>query len=125
MALKALIVKGASLKEYLTPEHCFIYENTGANTTGDPNVSIARARVKTHIITKLHHLDDIQEIYVITSGKGKMHIEGLDSTEVGEGDVVVIPPGIRQCIENVGDTDLIFYCVCTPSFKESSYHSDE
>jgi hypothetical protein len=40
------IVKAAELKEYLTPERCFIYENWGLVAANDPAVSIARARLE-------------------------------------------------------------------------------
>jgi mannose-6-phosphate isomerase-like protein (cupin superfamily) len=36
-------------------------------------------------------------------------------------DVVTIPAGVSQRIHNVGDTDLIFLCVCTPRFDAGGY----
>ncbi len=118
------IIKAESLKEYLTPERCFIYESCGISTQ-DSAVSIARARVEPGVTTKTHHLDGVQEIYLITEGQGKVKIEGLKPTEVKEGDTVVIPAGKKQRITNIGKTDLIFYCVCTPAFTENCYHDDE
>jgi hypothetical protein len=47
------IVKANSLKEYLTPERCFIFENCGIST-GDKKVSIAHARVEPGVSTKSH-----------------------------------------------------------------------
>ena len=118
------IIKADSLKEFLTPERCFIYENCGIST-GDMNVSIARARVEPGVTTKAHHLTGVQEIYLITQGKGKVDIAGLEPAEVNEGDVVVIPPEVSQRITNIGKTDLIFYCVCTPAFTPNCYNNDE
>jgi len=118
------IIKSGSLKEYLTPERCFIYENCGMST-GDAAVSIARARVEPGVTTKAHHLDGVQEIYLITQGNGRVDIEGLEPAEVTEGDVVVIPPKVSQRITNVGKTDLIFYCICTPAFTQTCYHNDD
>lgn len=119
------IVKAHSLKEYLTPEGCFIYENWGTVSGGDKKVSIARARVEPGVITRAHHLDGTQEIYMITRGVGKVYVGDLEPAEVVEGDVVIIPEGISQRIENTGKDDLIFYCVCTPAFAENRYHDEE
>jgi mannose-6-phosphate isomerase-like protein (cupin superfamily) len=118
------IVKAKSLTEQLTPECCFIYENWG-ESTGDEAVSIARARVEPGVTTKAHHLEGTQEIYIIIRGKGQVHVGNLEPTEAAEGDVVVIPPGVSQKITNIGKTDLVFYCICTPAFRVECYRNDE
>ena len=122
--MKPKIIKANSLKEYLTPERCFIFENWGVST-GDKKVSIARARVEPGVTTKPHHLEGIQEIYLITKGRGKVQIGDLEPAEVAQGDVVVIPAGLSQSITNIGVTDLIFYCICAPAFTENRYHEEE
>ena len=115
------IVRANQPHEYLTPERCYIAENHS-----DPTVSIARATIKPGITTKAHHLKDgVQEIYIITSGKGIVKIGNLDPAEVTVGDVVVIPPLTSQKVTNMGSTDLIFYCVCTPRFTETCYVDEE
>jgi mannose-6-phosphate isomerase-like protein (cupin superfamily) len=121
--MKPRIVKANALNEYLTPERCYIAENWGAKQ--DPKVSVARARVEPNVTTKAHHLEATQEIYLITQGQGTVNVDGLEPAEVTEGDVVVIPAGTSQKITNTGETDLIFYCVCTPSFTEACYRNDE
>ena len=123
--MKPMIVKATSLKEYLTPERCFICENCGVLTTGDKKVSIARARVKSGVTTKAHHLEGVQEIYLITKGKGKVQIGDMGPTEVAVGDIVIIPRALSQKITNTGKTDLVFYCICTPAFTEKCYHDEE
>ncbi len=50
------IVRAKSLKETLTSEHCYIFENWGSE-----NVSIARARVKAGFTTEAHHLVGVDE----------------------------------------------------------------
>ena len=114
------IVKANSLTPYLTPERCFIAENFS-----DKNISIALATVKPGITTKAHHLEGIQEIYIITAGEGKVTFSGLEPTNVGVGDVIVIPAGASQKITNTGKADLVFYCVCTPRFSQDCYFDDE
>ncbi len=118
--MKPQIVKAISLKEYLTLEKCFLYENYSDNA-----VSIARARVKPGVTTMAHHLKGATEIYLIARGRGKVTVGDLPSTEVAVGDVVVIPPGISQKITNIGKTDLVFHCICTPRFTPDCYFTEE
>jgi mannose-6-phosphate isomerase-like protein (cupin superfamily) len=118
--LKPKIVKTNSLSPYLTPERCYIAENFS-----DKNVSLAVATVKPGITTKAHHLKGIQEIYIIIAGDGNVIFMGLEPTKVGAGDVIVIPAGASQKIANIGQTDLVFYCICTPRFTQDQYFDDE
>jgi mannose-6-phosphate isomerase-like protein (cupin superfamily) len=119
--MKPKVVKAQIPHEYLTPERCYIAENHS-----DSAVSIARATVKPGVTTKAHHLTgNVQEIYIITSGKGKVHIGNLEPAEVTVGDVVVIPPLTSQKVTNIGEEDLVFYCVCTPRFTEDCYVNEE
>jgi len=118
--MKPKIVKARALKEYATPERCFLYENYS-----DDNVSIARARVKPGVTTAAHHLKGATEIYIISRGRGIVKVGDLQPTEVSAGDVVVIPAGVSQKITNIGKTDLIFHCVCTPRFTADCYFTEQ
>lgn len=113
------IIKANAACEYLTPERCSVAENYSCK-----DVSIARATVKPGVTTVPHHLIDVQEIYIITSGKGRVTVGELEPTDVNVGDVVIIPPMTSQKIANIGSTDLVFYCVCTPRFKQERYASE-
>jgi mannose-6-phosphate isomerase-like protein (cupin superfamily) len=106
-------------KEFPTQENCFILEVS--NDAGDPDISIARARVRPGVATAWHRLEGIVERYVIVHGKGRVEVGDLPPTLVGEGDVVRIPPNVAQRITNVGDEDLVFLCICTPRFIQNAY----
>ena len=88
------IVKADSLVEAQTYERCSIAENYSA-----PDISIARARVKPGETTVWHHLEGVQEVYLVTEGYGKVEVGSLKAEDVGKGDVVVIPPGVSQRIQ--------------------------
>ncbi len=118
--LKPKIVKANSLKETSTSERALIAENY--STEG---ISIAQARIKPGITTMAHHLDGVNEIYLITSGKGQVDVGDIKPTEVTKGDLVVIPAGASQRISNIGKTDLVFYCICTPKFTAECYCGEE
>ena len=109
--------------EFLTQERCFIIETW--NSPHDPNVSIARARVLPGVSTALHYLEGVDERYLIVSGRGIVELEDHPPTEVVAGSIVVSPAGIRQRISNVGDDDLIFYCICSPRFSLACYRDLE
>ena len=111
------------MDEFYIAEGCFITELS--NTPDDPAVSIARARVPPGITTRWHRVKGTAERYVILEGKGRAEVGDLPPQEVGPGDVVLIPPGCRQRIANVGQRDLIFLAVCTPRFVKNAYEEIE
>jgi mannose-6-phosphate isomerase-like protein (cupin superfamily) len=113
------IVKAEALSEYESSERCFIAESWSS-----PEVSIARATVKPGVATVPHHLRATNEIFVIVQGEGKAKIGKLKPTKVETGDTVFIPAGISQQITNIGKSDLIFYCICTPRFTQDCYRTE-
>ncbi len=116
--MRAEVLKKDAKSEFETPERCHILEV--ANDSGDESVSIARARIGAGTVTALHSLRGVAERYLIVSGKGRVELGGK-SIEVCEGDVVRIPPGLSQRIANIGEDELVFYCICTPPFRRDCY----
>lgn len=106
-------------REYYFVEGCFI--NELSNSAFDPEVSIARARVTPGVTTNWHRLTATTERYVILEGNGEVEIGESAPKKVKVGDVVIIPPGIRQRIRNEGKIDLIFLAICSPRFQEKNY----
>jgi mannose-6-phosphate isomerase-like protein (cupin superfamily) len=120
--MAAIILKQDLGKEFKTPERCFIFESLNA---ANDCLSVARARVEPGVTTKWHCVEDTVERYIIAEGKGRVEVGDLVAADVGPGDVVLIPAGVRQRITNVGSFDLIFYCVCTPPFEQARYRELE
>jgi len=106
-------------QEYFLKEGCFIHELS--NDPEDPDVSIARARVEPGNVTRWHFLQATTERYVIISGSGLVELGDQSPAPVYAGDVVLIPPGVRQRIRNVGTEDLIFLAICSPRFLPENY----
>ena len=100
-------------------EGCFITE--WWNSTADPEVSVARARVEPGVTTRWHRLRGVTERYLILEGRGQVEVGDGPPADVGPGAVVLIPPGIRQRITNTGKAALIFLAVCTPRFTLAEY----
>jgi mannose-6-phosphate isomerase-like protein (cupin superfamily) len=106
-------------KEFFTAERCYIIELS--NSTDDQAASIARARVAPGVTTRWHRVKDTAERYVILEGRGRVEVGELPAQEVSPGDVVLIPPSVRQRIANIGKEDLVFLAVCTPRFRNDAY----
>ena len=73
--MRAQVVTGGHCTESWTEERCYITElwNDGC----DADISVARARVEPGVTTELHWLD-VDERYVITSGRGRVEVSGLE-----------------------------------------------
>jgi mannose-6-phosphate isomerase-like protein (cupin superfamily) len=117
--MQAEIRRADFSKEFPTHENCFILEVS--NDAGDPDISIARARVRPGVTTAWHRLDGIVERYIIVRGTGRVEIGDLPPTIVTADDVVWIPANVPQRITNLGEEDLVFFCVCTPRFVQNAY----
>ena len=109
--------------EVLTEERCHILELS--NDDSDPAMSIARARVGPGVTTRWHRVRDTVERYVILDGVGRMEVGDYPPQEVQAGDVVMIPPAVRQRIANAGEGDLVFLAICTPRFRPEAYEDAE
>ena len=121
--MKTEVLRSTAKDEFETPERCRILEV--ANDSGDEFASIARATVGVGGATALHSLTGVAERYLIVSGKGRVELGGQAPREVWEGDVVRISPGVSQRIVNIGDGELVFYCICTPPFRQDCYRALE
>jgi mannose-6-phosphate isomerase-like protein (cupin superfamily) len=121
--MKPEIRRPEPAEEFYFEEGCYILESW--NTSSDPDVSVARARLPSGVRTRAHCLRDTTERYVIVAGEGAVRLAGQAPRPVGPGDVVVIPPEVSQSIENTGAEDLVFYAICTPRFTPDCYRDLE
>ncbi len=117
--MRESIFRSSPNDEYLSDEGCFILELY--NSSEDPAVLIARARVESAVTTRLHRLEGVTERYVILEGVGSVEVGALPPQNVGPGDVVLIPPGCSQRITNPGTSDLVFLAICSPRFTSDVY----
>lgn len=119
----ARVLRNAATPEWWFHEGCHITE--WLNTPDDPLASVARARVAAGCTTRWHALDGTTERYVILQGAGRVEVGDLPAQQVGPGDVVLIPPQVRQRITAAGDAELVFLAVCTPRFRIEAYRDLE
>ena len=106
-------------REYFFQEGCHILEML--NDPADPDAPVVRARVSPGVTTAWHRLRGTSERYVILEGIGEVFVGDEAPQTVEPGDVVLIPPMVRQRIRNTGENDLIFLAICTPRFDRDCY----
>ncbi|HEV3136549.1 MAG TPA: cupin domain-containing protein [Pirellulales bacterium] len=80
------------------------------------NQSLAEARLPSGGSTTLRYHRRAEEIYYILAGQGLMRLD-RQTTAVGPGDAIAIPPGLVHQITNTGATPLIFLCCCAPGYE--------
>lgn len=78
--------------------------------------SIAHAVVPRGESTLPHVLERSVELYYILEGDGEMHI-GEERAHVRQGQIIYIPPNVRQFIRNTGTGDLVFLCIVSPKWQ--------
>jgi mannose-6-phosphate isomerase-like protein (cupin superfamily) len=64
---------------------------------------------------EVHSHTESEQVYVIVRGRGLMHV-GEEAQELGEGDLVYIPPSTGHFIENVGEDALVYVSATSPPF---------
>lgn len=122
--MKPIVKKAAERPaEFYIEERAHVTEWLGA--ADDGALSIGRARVEPGVTTRWHRLEGVAERYVIVSGTGRVEVGEGPPTDVGPGDVVLIPTGARQRVANTGEGDLVFDCLCTPAFTPACYEDLE
>ena len=57
----------------------------------------------------------------VKSQEASVEIGDLPPHRVTAGDVVIIPPQVRQRISNIGTDDLVFLAICSPRFTGAAY----
>jgi len=75
--------------------------------------SIAHARLAAGCSSLPHTLIRSSEVYYILQGMGRMHI-GSEEGVIQSGQLVYIPPGVVQYIENIGSDELVFLAIVDP-----------
>jgi len=104
------------VRPYITKDGSTIRELMHPDVHGNKAQSLAEATVPAGTTTQLHRHALTEELYHITSGKGRMRL-GDKLFIVDVGDTVCIRPGTPHCIEALGDASLKLLCCCAPAYS--------
>ncbi len=108
----------ADIEPFVTLDGSEIREWAGPVSAPAQNQSLAEAAVPVGGATIEHFHRLTEELYLVTSGLGRLVIEG-EEREVGEGDCALIPPGSRHKLFNIGDQPLRVVCACAPPYSDA------
>ena len=103
-------------KPFTTKDGSTIRSLLGRTNSSATNQSLAEATVLPGQATEPHRHLRSEEIYYILSGRGRIEL-GDEVREVGPLDAILIPPGTRHTIANVGEEPLVFLCCCAPPYS--------
>lgn len=108
--------KYKNCESFVTKDGSLIRELMHPARYNNINQSLAEATIAVGENTQLHQHAQIEELYHISAGQGRMTLGGEMFTVVS-GDTVCIPPGTPHCIKNTGTTDLVILCCCAPAYS--------
>ncbi len=79
--------------------------------------SLAFAEVAPGAASLPHTLQTSTEVYIVLEGEGIAHI-GDQIQRIHAGELIVIPAGAKQFIENTGVPTLKFLCIVSPPWAK-------
>ena len=112
------IVRLEHREPFITLDGSEIRELAGVPAGNSANQSLAQATVPPGARTEAHYHRASEEIYLFTSGAGRMILAGEESA-VRAGDCVVIAPGAEHQLFNDGAEPLVLLCCCAPPYSDA------
>ena len=104
------------VESFITLDGSEIREVAGPAIGTAVNQSLAEATVPAGGSTDEHFHRVTEEIYFFMEGRGRMRLAAAER-EVGPGDTVVIPPGVRHKLWASADAPLKLLCCCAPAYS--------
>jgi mannose-6-phosphate isomerase-like protein (cupin superfamily) len=89
-----------------------------AGELGSRNMSVTWLEVPGDTDQELHSHEEAEQVYIVVSGRGTMTVAG-DRQEIGEGDLVLVPPATDHSIANSNPADLCCVSVQSPPVTAS------
>ncbi len=108
------IARRDELAPYVTRDGSEIREWVAPGTPGRRQ-SLAEATVPPGSSTLAHFHRVSEEIYLVTSGSGRLRLDS-EMRAIAVGDCVVIPPGAVHQLWADADTPLVVVCSCVPPY---------
>jgi mannose-6-phosphate isomerase-like protein (cupin superfamily) len=109
------IVRRDAIEPYLTRDGSTIREWVAPGASGRRQ-TLAEATVPAGDATLAHYHRESEEIYLVTSGRGRLRL-GAEVEQIGPGDCVVIPPGVVHRLWADADAPLVVVCSSVPPYS--------
>ncbi len=94
-----------------------IRELAGLARTNAQLLSLAEVTIAPNGGAREHYHRQMEEVYYLLQGQARLTV-GDETRIVGPGDTIVIPPGDRHKIVNMGATDVVMIVACAPAWHE-------
>jgi len=95
-----------------------------AGELGSRNLSVTWLELPPGVEQTLRADAEAEQAYVVVRGEGSMSVAG-DTQQIGEGDLILVPPATEHAIANNGEADLAFVSVQSPPVAASELYSDQ
>jgi mannose-6-phosphate isomerase-like protein (cupin superfamily) len=95
-----------------------------AGDLGSKSLSVTWVDVPPGAEQRPHAHADAEQIYVIVRGNGRVRVAG-DTEQVGEGDLVFIPPGAEHGIKNDGSEPLVYIAAASPPVSMAELYNEQ
>jgi mannose-6-phosphate isomerase-like protein (cupin superfamily) len=95
-----------------------------AGDLGSRNLAVTWVEVPPGAEQRSHSHPESEQVYVIVRGRGRMSVAG-DAEEIGEGDLVFIPPATQHGIVNDGSEPLVYVAAASPPVSMEELYNEE
>jgi mannose-6-phosphate isomerase-like protein (cupin superfamily) len=95
-----------------------------AGELGARNLSVTWISVPPGASQSLHSHEQSEQAYVIVRGSGAMSVAG-DTQQVGEGDLILVPPATDHSVANDGESELACVSIQSPPVAAAELYSDQ
>lgn len=109
------IARRDELPAYVTRDGSEIREWVAPGAPGRRQ-TLAEATVPAGGATLAHYHRESEEIYLVTSGRGRLRL-GDEVSEIAPGDCVAIPPGVVHMLWADDDAPLVVVCSSVPPYS--------
>lgn len=95
-----------------------------AGQLGARNMSVTWLEIPAGAEQTLRSEGEAEQVYVVVRGAGAMSVAG-DTQDVGEGDLILVPPATDHSIANNGEAMLVCVSVQSPPVAAAELYSDK
>jgi mannose-6-phosphate isomerase-like protein (cupin superfamily) len=95
-----------------------------AGQLGARNMSVAWLEIPAGTEQTLHSDESGEQVYIVVRGSGSMSVAG-DTQDVGEGDLILVPPATDHSVANAGEETLACISVQSPPVAAAELYSDQ
>lgn len=95
-----------------------------AGELGSRNLSVTWISVPGGAKQTLRSDAESEQAYVVVRGSGSMSVAG-DTQQVGEGDLILVPPATEHSVSNEGEAELACLSIQSPPVAAAELYSDQ